>query len=167
MESYDTNFDFSYFSGYIGFIIAGNQLFKTSRKFNIPMLVLVFIGAFIYTCLCTYLSSIKSNEIREGFMDNLSINVMLMAFSLFLIFKDKQYFVNPFMRKTIDIICKNSYGIYLSHILILNLFIRYGVSFLFVHPVLSIPILSFTSLLISCAVIMAMKKVPLLKSVAG
>lgn len=167
LETYDTNLDFSYFSGYLGYIILGNYVFKTSRKINDLILIIVFLGSLLYTGLCTYSISIPHNKINELSMDNLSINVLLMSFCIYLFFKNKHYFTHPIFRKVIDNICKHSFGIYLSHLLILNIFLWYGLNFTFINPLLSIPIITFTSLIISFALIITMKKIPILRSVAG
>jgi surface polysaccharide O-acyltransferase-like enzyme len=167
LEKYDTSFDFSYFSGYLGYVILGNYLFKTSRKINGVVLIVVFAAAFLYTALRTYFISITAHENKEVLMDNLSLNVLLMSFCIYLFFKNKRYFVRALLQKLIDIICEHSYGIYLSHILILNIFLWCGLNLVFIHPLLSIPIITFTSLLISCTLIIVMKKIPLLKSLAG
>jgi len=167
LENYDTSFDFSYFSGYLGYLILGNYLFKTRWKINWVLLMGVFAAAFLYTALRTYFISVTANENNELFMDNLSLNVLSMSFCVYLFFKNKQYFVHPLSRKIIDTICEHSYGIYLSHLLILNIFLWCGLSFSFIHPLLSIPIITFASLIISCTLIIIMKKIPLLKSLAG
>ena len=167
LEKYDTSFDFSYFSGYLGYVILGNYLFKTSRKINDVVLLVIFAAAFLYTAFGTYFISITAHENKEELMDNLSLNVTIMSFCIYLFFKTKNYFVRDLSRKLIDIICKHSYGIYLSHILILNIFIWCGLNFVFIHPLLSIPIITFTTLLISCTLIIVMKKIPLLKSLSG
>ena len=167
LDKYDTSFDFSYFSGYLGYLILGNYLFKTQRKIGSGWLIIFFTAALLYTALRTYFISVSTNEDNEAFMDNLSLNVLLMASSIYLLFRNKQYFVRPSLRKVIDLICEHSYGIYLSHLLILNVFLQCGLSFDFIHPLLSIPIITFVSLIISCALIVLMKKIPLLRSLAG
>lgn len=167
LDKYNTSFDFSYFSGYLGYLILGNYLFKTARKISGVLLMVIFAAAFLYTDLRTYFISTAAGENNEAFMDNLSLNVLLMSFSMFLFFKNRQGTVPPFLRKVIDIICEHSYGIYLSHLLILNVFLWCGFSFVFIHPLLSIPIITFACLLISCTLIIVMKKIPLLKSLAG
>lgn len=167
LENYDTSFDFSYFSGYLGYLILGNYLFKTSRKINPLLLTGIFAGAFLYTALRTYLISVVSKQSNELFLDNLSLNVYAMSFCVYLFFKNKSYIVHPWWRKMIDTICVHSYGIYLSHLLILNVFLWCGLSFSFIHPLVSIPLITLVSLIISCIFIIIMKKIPLLKYLAG
>jgi surface polysaccharide O-acyltransferase-like enzyme len=167
LENYETSFDFRYFSGYLGYVILGNYFFKTTRKINGAVLVLIFVASFLYTALRTYFVSLPTHEIREEFIDNLSINVLLMAGSMYLFFKGRRYTALPLLRKIIDIICEQSYGIYLSHLLILNILLHCGLNFVFIHPLFSVPIITITSLLISCTMIIGMKKIPLLKMLAG
>lgn len=166
LTSYDTSFDFSYFSGYIGYIVLGNYLFKTHRKMNGLLLISLFLIALLYTAIRTYFISVQTNEDSETFMDNLSLNVSLMSFCVYLFFKNRNI-SHPLWRKLIDLLCLHSYGIYLSHLLILNIFLWAGLSFTFIHPLLSIPLITFTCLILSCALIVFMKKIPFLKSLAG
>ena len=92
LSDYDTSFDFSYFTGYIGYIVLGSYLFKTQRKINGLLLIALFFIGFLYTALRTYFISIHANENSEAFMDNLSLNIYLMSFCVYLFFKNKQYF---------------------------------------------------------------------------
>jgi len=163
----DTSFDFSFFSGYLGYIIMGNFLFKINRKINGLLLITFFLVGFLFTAIRTYFISIQENLNNETYMDNLSINIALMSFCVYLFFKNKQYFIHPILRRLIDIICVNSYGIYLSHLLILNIFLWMGLSFHFTQPILSIPLITIACLVISTILIIVMKKIPFLKILAG
>ena len=164
---YDTNWDLNFFSGYLGYVILGNYLFKVHTKINGLILFMLFGMAVLYTGIRTYFISIDANTINEAFMENLSLNVCLMSFCVFLFFKNSQFFIYPVWRKLIDIICLHSYGIYLSHLLILNIFLSVGLSFSFIHPLLSIPLISFACLVISFTLVIMMKKIPFLRDLAG
>lgn len=163
----DISFDFSFFSGYIGYIILGNYLFKTTRKVKQLWLFAIFITAFLYTALRSYFISDAGNEMNEVFMENLSINICMMSSCIYLLIKNKPAVQEGLLRKLVDIICLHSYGIYLSHLLVLNIFLRLGLSFYFIHPLLSIPLITIVCLVISCLLIIQMKKIPLLRFVAG
>ena len=167
IANYDTSFDFSYFSGYLGFLILGNYLFKTQRKWNRLLLTGLFLAALLYTALRSYFISIQKNVYDEDFMENLSLNVFVMSFCVYLFFKNKQFFKHPLYRKLADLLCQHSYGIYLSHLLILNIFISTDISLYFIHPLLSIPLFTLICLVISFALIWLMKKIPVLKAFAG
>lgn len=161
------NFDFSFFTGCLGFIILGNYLFKTNRKINRLALAVLFITAYLYTAIRSYFISVHTNEFNESFLENLSLNVALLSFCVYLFFKNHQYFTHPAWRRIMDIISANSYGIYLSHLLILNIFLWLGLSFCFAHPLFSIPLVTLACLVISTALVMVMKKIPFLKMLTG
>ena len=163
----DSSFDLTFFSGYIGFLVLGNYLYKSNRKISTLLLFAFFLIGLFYTIVRTYYISINANANKETFMDNLSVNVCLMAYCVYLIFKSRVDITNPTYRKLIDIICQHSYGIYLSHLLILNIFLSTGINFYFIHPLLSIPLISICCLCISCLLLIGLKKVPLLKYLVG
>jgi surface polysaccharide O-acyltransferase-like enzyme len=167
LSAYDINFSYTFFTGFIGYIVLGNYLFKTTRKFNLLLLISLFLTGFLYTAIRTYFISIQENETNELFMDNLSLNVCLMSFCVYLICKHGNYAPHSTWQRAVDIICRYSYGMYLSHLLILNIFLRLGLKFEFIHPIISIPLITITCLLISCGLIMVMKKIPVLKMLAG
>ncbi len=131
------------------------------------MLISLFLIGLLYTGIRTYFISIQTNENSEAFMDNLSLNISLMSFCVYLFFKNHNITSHPLWRRLIDVICLHSYGIYLSHLLILNIFLWAGLNFTFIHPLLSILLITFTCLVVSCTLIMVMKKIPFLKALAG
>jgi len=167
LSPYDINFSYTFFSGFIGYVVLGNYLFKTQRKINKVLPAVLFLAAFLYTAIRTYFISINKNELDEFFMDNLSLNVCLMALSVYLLFKNNTFFTHPVWQKIISTICRHSYGIYLCHLLILNIFLWLGLNFYFIHPIISIPLITIACLVISSALIIGMKKIPLLKVLAG
>jgi surface polysaccharide O-acyltransferase-like enzyme len=167
LSQFDSSIDYSYFSGYIGYIVLGNYLFKNHRKINKLLLVAIFLAGFLYTALSTYFISIHASENNETFMNNLSINVCLMAFSVYSFLKKSSFQMPSLWRRMIDLLCLHSYGVYLSHLLILNIFLLLGINFSFIHPLLSIPLITIATLLISVTLIIVMKKIPYLKSLAG
>lgn len=163
----DNNFDLNFFTGYLGYIVLGNFLFKTNRKITRLALAALFLTAYLYTVIRSCIVSVQGNQLDEKYLDNLSWNVIVMAACVYLFFKDKNLFPGRTSRKIVDTIAAHSYGIYLSHILVLNVFLWLGWKFYFIHPLFSIPLLTLACLLISLALILAMKKLPVLKNVAG
>lgn len=167
LAPYDINFSYTFFTGFIGYIVLGNYLFKTQRTYNLWLIIAGFTIAFLYTALRTYFLSSHKNETDEYFMDNLSLNVFVMSFCVYVFFKSVTIFNHPILQKIISLICKYSYGIYLSHLLVLNIFLKLGLSFYFTHPLLSIPVITLACVVISLGLLMLMKKIPGLKLVAG
>lgn len=167
LSKYDTSFDLSFFSGYIGYVVLGNYLFKSNRKLSVFISLSFYLIGFFYTAIRTYYISIDANENKETFMDNLSLNVALMAWAIYSIFKNNISMTNSFLRKLIDLVCLHSYGIYLSHLLILNIFLSLGFSFYFINPILCIPLISLGCFILSYFLIIGLKKIPLLKYLVG
>ena len=167
LSRFEHNFDFNFFTGFLGYIVLGNYLIKTKRKVNRIILLVLFLAAFFYMVLSSYFLAMKERQMDEKFLENLSVNVAVMSFCVYLFVKENPFPPGNRLRKILDLIAANSYGIYLSHLLILNVFLWLGWSFYFIHPLLSIPIISLACLIISTGLILLMKKLPVLKMVAG
>jgi len=163
----DNNFDFSFFTGFLGYVVLGNYLIKTERKVNRIILLILFLTAFSYSVLRSYFLAIQERQMDEKFLDNLSVNVAVMSFCVYLFVKESASPPNRRWRKLLDLIADNSYGIYLSHLLVLNVFLWLGWDYYFIHPLLSVPIYTLACLIISTGLILLMKKLPLLKMVTG
>ena len=163
----ENNFDFSFFMGYLGYIVLGNYLIKTQRKVNPIILLILFLAALAYMIISSYSLSIQERQMNEKFLDNLSVNVIAMSVCVYLLVKENPFSSGSRWRKLLDLIAANSYGIYLSHLLVLNVFMWLGWSFYFIHPLFSIPIITLACLIISTCLILLMKKLPVLKKVAG
>ena len=167
LSSYDINFTYTYFTGFIGYIVLGNYLFKSKRRYSNLLLISLFLSAFFYTAIRTYFISLNENKDEEFFMDNLSLNIFVMSFCVYSIFKNNAYFTNSFLQKAVGIVCQYSYGIYLSHILVLYLFLWIGIPFYYIHPALSILLTTLGCLIVSCGLVYVLKKIPYLRAVAG
>jgi surface polysaccharide O-acyltransferase-like enzyme len=153
--------------GYLGYIVLGNYLIKTQRKVNRIILFILFLAALAYTILRSYFLSAQERQMDEKFMENLSVNVIIMAACIYLFVKENAFMPGSRWRKLLDVIADNSYGIYLSHLLLLNVFMWLGWSFYFIHPLFSVPIISLACLLLSTGLILLIKKLPVVKKVAG
>jgi surface polysaccharide O-acyltransferase-like enzyme len=147
--------------------VLGNYLIKTQRKGNRIMLLILFLAAAFYMVVNSYFLSVQERQMNEKFLDNLSVSVVAMSVCVYLFVKENPFQSGNRWRKLLDLIAANSYGIYLSHLLILNAFLWMGWNFYFIHPLFSIPIISLACLIISTGLILLMKKLPVLKKVAG
>ncbi len=105
----DNNFDFSFFTGYLGYIVLGNFLFKTNRQLNRFAIIGLFLIAYLYTAIQSSIISVQSKQLNEKFLENLSLNVVLMATFMYLFFKNKTHFLHPTWRKIMDLIATHSY----------------------------------------------------------
>lgn len=158
--------DLSYFSGYIGYPVLGYYLIKFVNK-NVRKLslLLIVIGTSI-TIYGTYFVTYNTGIFDEVFYDYLSPNVICTSVGVFLFFRDME-FKNPKFNMMTKFISKYSYGIYLSHILVLLLLIKIGISWEFVNPIIGIPIISILCLITALAITFGINKIPYGKYISG
>ncbi len=166
-DKYDISFDSAYFSGFIGYMLLGNFLLKTERKTNSLILLLIFIGAVFYTCVRTYYLSLAGGEMNEKHMDNFMPGILITCICVYLLFKNSPLKFPGFLRSFIKTVSRYSYGIYLLHVLVLDLFLKYANMLTVVPPVYSVPLLSIICLGISLGIIWVLDKVPFLRFAAG
>lgn len=166
-DKYDISFDISYFSGFIGYMILGNFVFKRSKKRNVVFWIILFIGAIAYTCVRTFYISASTHEMNESFMDNFTLNVAISSVCIYMIFKNNHLKLSPVITNLANNISEHSYGIYLAHILVLDLLFKNGITYSILPVVFSIPLITIICLSISYAVVYLLKKIPYLSIFAG
>ncbi len=111
--------------GYGGFVILGYYLTHRSRLWlSAPSLVwvAVFLAAFATTVLGTFVAS-AANEgaLDEVFYNYDSPTVVLMAISCFLLFKGSDLGSSPVLQRSLSLLGRYSFGIYLVHMIPLTL----------------------------------------------
>lgn len=166
-EKYDISFDYSYFSGFIGYLLLGNFLFKQPKKINSALLISVFILALAYTCFMTYRLSASTHAMDETYMDNFKPNIAVMCACIYLLFKNSPFNLPLLLRNWVGRISAESYGIFLVHILVLDLFFKHGITYTRLPVIVSIPIISILCLAVSFGIIYVLKKIPYLRAMAG
>src|SRR5665647_1162452 len=166
-DTYDISFDYSYFSGFVGYLILGNFLYKEPLRLNNVLLLLLFISGLIFTCIMTYRLTASSHEMNEAYMDNFKPNITIMCICIYMLFKNSPVRFPLLLRHAVNKICAYSYGIFLVHILVLDLFFKNGITYSIMPVVLSIPFISLLCLLVSYFVIYVLRKIPYLRMMAG
>ncbi len=165
-----TPFDLKYFSGYIGYLVLGYFISErliislTMRK----MAILLFFTGFIITLVGTYLLSSARGTFANDFYNRLTVNVLMSASGAFIIMRSlKSNLENLALIRIRNIISRYGFGIYLNHILILDILSFFKINYKFINPVIGIPLSSILCLIISCLVIYILNKLPYGKSVSG
>ncbi|MFN8292085.1 MAG: acyltransferase family protein [Chitinophagales bacterium] len=153
------------FTGYIGYFVLGYFLHK-HVKINSWFALLLYIAGFAFTVLGTYFLSVKQGAFSGFYYEYLSFNVLLSAIGVFLFFKNLTIPAS-FSQKTIALIGENSYGIYLAHVLILNILERKNIDWQFTNPLLSIPLLTLLCLSVTTLLIHTLHKNKYLSYIAG
>ena len=119
---YKIDFNLTYFTGYIGYLVLGYYLSiktYTYHRVKKKTIAVLLIGAGIgCTILGTYYNSILSGRFDKTFYDYLTPNVLLFSLGIFIFLKNIN-FKNSILRNVILSISKYSYGIYFVHILVL------------------------------------------------
>ncbi|MBU0974225.1 acyltransferase family protein [Patescibacteria group bacterium] len=150
---------------YLGYFVGGYYIVHKSKisKQHLRQSKLIFIICLMLTIFGTYLLSNKNNQFSGYLYEYLSVNVLLMSFSSFILLFNyfKKVKINYKLTKYINFISKNSFGILLSHIIIIKIFSLQPYPLITI-PLSTIVIFSFTLFLIS-----GLKKVSFLKNVVG
>lgn len=162
-----TNLDLRYFSGYIGFLILGYYInaFQISKKIKIFSLV-ILVFCLVFTYLSTYYSSL-GNVYNDTFHKYLSINIILLSISIVIVLKNI-LFSNQKLVFIIQKISQYSYGIYLSHVLILAFIKDFNIQIINFNSIWYIPLIVIICLALSFSLIFLVKKTPFIgKYIAG
>lgn len=153
--------DLSFFYGYVGYLLLGYWLSTVTCKLSARFWAIGFLLLALATAGGTYLLSLSAKQYDSLLYGYLFPNNALMAACAFLFFK--QLAVPERLPSWVALIDKYSFGIYLSHILVLN----------YLHPKLDLPTLwkiplaSLLTLLFSLLLTYVLRKIPYGKYVSG
>ena len=171
--SYTSNSNFEwnlwYYLGYLGYVVLGYYLsiINTKSKRVSTLAVITFtIGLFV-TFYGTFYYTDKTGVFCKNYYSYLIPNVLLMATSVYVLLKNADIKLNGVLKTARNIIDKHSYGIYLSHILVLNYLIMCGVDWNLIHPLIGIPLTTIITLIVSVAIVYLISKVPLGRYISG
>jgi len=166
-----SNFEWNlwYYFGYVGYVVFGYYLSiinTKSKRISALAVITFFIGLFI-TVYGTYYYTDMNGLFYKNYYSYLTPNVLLMTASIFVLMKNANINLSGVLKKPRDLIDKHSYGIYLSHILVLNYLIMYGVDWDLIHPLIGIPLTAIITLIGSVASVYLIRKIPFGKYISG
>mgnify|MGYP000890716464 CR=1 FL=1 len=166
-----SNFEWNlwYYFGYLGYVVLGYYLSTINTKHKTASTLAGFtflIGLFI-TAYGTYFYTDIDGAFHKLYYSYLTPNVLLMTASIFVLMKNVNINLSGVLKKPRDLIDKYSYGIYLSHILVLNYLIMYGVDWDLIHPLIGIPLTTIITLIVSIAIVYLIRKIPFGKYISG
>lgn len=161
------NFIFPVAGGYMMFSILGYLLFKTelSKKNQIVIYILGFLGICIRYA-GTVVLSVKSDTLDTMFWGHLNFPSVFLAIAVFVAAKSipwERIFFNVQFKKVIMKLSSASYGVYLIHMIVYRSMLLYtGINeasyrWRFIMP--------FVIYGISVAVVLVIKKIPLVKNI--
>ncbi|WP_128331222.1 acyltransferase [Apibacter sp. HY039] len=157
-----TSVDLSFFSQFLGFFVLGYFLFTTKLNINNRNKIILFF-VYFFSCLLisldTYLSSVKNGVLTENYKPW----DIIQAISIFIIFKTVSFFNKK--NRFLSFISKYSYGIYLIHVLMIDISAKIGLAHYTFNPYLSIPATFLFTLFLSVLILWIIDRLPLGKYV--
>lgn len=172
--------DIGTFTGYIGYFSLGyilHDILLNKRQFMI--VIAAFISSVVFTIYSTYWFTINKHSQLETITYNyLYPNIIVMSICLFLllrtIFNSNRVRFPMVIRKSIKLISNLSFGIYFVHVAVLE--ILFTATFpnqmsvidqIKQNPILGMLALAFTVLFVSTIIIGGLRKIPVIKDIAG
>lgn len=156
---YFPKINFIYFSGFIGYFVLGYYL---NRYVEFPKWIsylIIFIGVAI-TIFGTCLFSYKTNKFFDYFYEYLNINAFFVAVGVFSLF-NKIENVNDKMKPLLSNLNACSFGIFLIHPFLINIFAIIGLFEYTINSIIDIFIISIACFTFSFLVIFIIKKIKL------
>ena len=160
---YNPSVDMHYFAGFVGYLVLGHYL--AFKDFNIKHLRLWMILLFLFSIgLITVGSRWVMTDHKwpsTMFFEPVSPAIVLLAASVFLIFKLSAPKLSPVIIRIRDFAGGFNYGIYLAHALVLY-FLEdpLGISYKLCTPIIAIPLTALICFIVTLPLVWLVSKVP-------
>lgn len=161
-----SKFKFELTLGYTPYFILGHYIHKygVSKKLQYVIYtagVLSFIG----TTVATAVFSKNYGQPFDGFHESSTVNVLCQSLAVFLFAKNvlSKIKFSPKALKFIHILSKDTFGIYLVHVLVYELLYKLGFSATAFTPLLSLPLVSIVVFVLSGLISHLLNSIPVLK----
>lgn len=158
---------FGYFL-YSGYLVLGYYLIKLQPptwKVR-PVAAIMFIITLLVSAVGTYLLSRQSAKLDQSLYGYLSINTIIQSVAIFMWIKDAEP-GNKYLSLFWNTMSNYSYGIYLSHILVIGILFNNGIFWTMAHPLISLPCITALTLTGSFGIIFVLRKIPGGKYISG
>jgi surface polysaccharide O-acyltransferase-like enzyme len=160
-------------TGMLGYFFLGAYITRLKLRRFIKYLILV--GGVVWTIFATYLLIGSLGEFYSTFfMDASSFSIILTSIAIFLILAavpNQSLQKWPKANKVLQTISANTLPIYLFHLIILETlqkgYLGIQISVTNINPVISIPLVTAITLLITLAIIVLIKKIPYVRRIIG
>ena len=158
-------------TGFMGFFLLGHLLgpWRLSR-FSILLAASIWVLATFVTILGTYLMTRDSGKFEGFFYDFTSLNVILASAAAFLLLQqvsESKFLASPKVHDFIRGLASGSFGIYLVHILVIEVLQRkipgFHLDTFIGNPLWSIPLVTFVVLIVSIVITRVLQKVPVVE----
>ena len=148
---------------YLGYFVLGHIIYKrvTENKINIDkykkILFLIPIVSTILIVTITYFKTTTINQHYETMLWYKNVFTMFSSISIFLLVLTNEKEIKN--KSSIINLSKNSFGIYLTHMIFLNI-INKNINIINYNPILSIPILTIIIYIFSYTLCYIIRRIP-------
>ncbi|MDZ4757712.1 MAG: acyltransferase family protein [Bacteroidota bacterium] len=140
------------FVGYVGYAVFGFYLFKVS--INNIMAFLMLAAGLAITAYGTFYLSNQQKGFNEMLYNYNTPHIAIMAAGVFILAKNEtKNYNNKWFVKIRNVIAQKSLGVYLIHVLILEILNKFGIDWFYLEPLLSIPFTAMVCLIISTTIV--------------
>jgi len=151
--------DLQNYGGYLGYFVAGYVLKNREFNWNKWIYVAGFMTGFGVAIFGNYWLILPLGKVDDYYYQYLSPNIILMSLSIFLFFKE--LLNKAFYPSIMDNLDKASFGIYLSHYLIIGILShKLSMNWMWNPPIIGIFVHAGLTLLISYLLLWALGKLP-------
>ena len=159
---------FLWYTLHFGYIILGYFLgrFTFHNNWIVPSSLILFLACSTIAAVFTYYLSVNSHRLNLSYYGYFTANAFIQNTALFVLVKHITI-KNSIFTKTQSILSNYSFGIYLVHVMVIDILFSYGIFWNMAHPLISVPVLAVLILFLSFIIIFLLRKVPLGKYVAG
>lgn len=162
------NMELFFVTDYVGYYVLGYYLFKYDLPLALRKFLYVGIAAGLTaTFLLTFFKTLEADGVFQSYWYGYhSPYVVLASIGIFVLFKHSSSLNSKKLPAVPNFINTTSFGIYLVHMMVLK-FIgeRFPGLWLDTHSAIAIPYRVLLTVFISALIVMAMKKVPVLKNI--
>lgn len=157
------NMNMEFVLGYSGYYILGYYLrkFPISDKWERLLYICSIVGLALGAGANTF-CSIQEGIYTERFTGYTNPNTIIIAAAVYTLFI-KHIGKIAFSKRAIELITKLSecsFGVYLIHALVLDIFALAGVKPTFLHPVLAMPLITMLTFAVGAMIVVIIRKIP-------
>ncbi len=158
---------------YVGYFVLGHfsKNAEWSRK-KILLAATIFFVSLFFTIFATFFSSNTHGSFDEFFYGFLTPNVIALSLTGFVLLqKCAEFIVGGKMKKWLHWLSKTVFGVYLVHVIILEIldsgWLGFRLSGFVWQPFIAVPVTAVVVFTISTAIVFLLQKIPYVKVVAG
>lgn len=169
---YNPQIDLHYITGYIGYLVLGYYLAnkKLPAWLNVWWFGIMFLLSLFIIIVGSYLSCQYYKVLTTLFYEPLSPSIVLLSASIFMVFRLSKVKLSTPFKKILNFAGGYTYGIYLSHALILNIIgdpdYHLHIDYTLCTPFISIPLTALICYSLSLLLVWLLSKLPFGKWIA-